>query len=111
MSTPKPTELASGVPVGESNPDSRPEETLDRQFGVWSAVALGVMCGCAWPLFGGTIVSFFNGSGNPIDQGPKVFAEDYLDINGTSSNISATFCLNMLQALPSTRTLVFILRK
>ena len=24
----------------------------------------------------------FNGSGNPIDQGPKVFAEDYLDING-----------------------------
>ena len=26
----------------------------------------------------------FNGSGNPIDKGPKVFAEDYLDINGTS---------------------------
>jgi V-type H+-transporting ATPase subunit B len=26
----------------------------------------------------------FNGSGNPIDQGPKVFAEDYLDINGKS---------------------------
>ena len=25
----------------------------------------------------------FNGSGNPIDQGPKVFAEDYLDINGS----------------------------
>jgi V-type H+-transporting ATPase subunit B len=24
----------------------------------------------------------FNGSGKPIDQGPKVFAEDYLDING-----------------------------
>lgn len=24
----------------------------------------------------------FNGSGMPIDQGPKVFAEDYLDING-----------------------------
>ncbi len=24
----------------------------------------------------------FNGSGVPIDQGPKVFAEDYLDING-----------------------------
>ena len=24
----------------------------------------------------------FNGSGNPIDKGPKVFAEDYLDING-----------------------------
>jgi vacuolar-type H+-ATPase subunit B/Vma2 len=26
----------------------------------------------------------FNGSGNPIDKGPKVFAEDYLDINGLS---------------------------
>jgi V-type H+-transporting ATPase subunit B len=26
----------------------------------------------------------FNGSGAPIDQGPKVFAEDYLDINGAS---------------------------
>lgn len=24
----------------------------------------------------------FNGSGLPIDKGPKVFAEDYLDING-----------------------------
>lgn len=28
----------------------------------------------------------FNGSGAPIDQGPKVFAEDYLDINGTPLN-------------------------
>ncbi|OJA17158.1 hypothetical protein AZE42_00195 [Rhizopogon vesiculosus] len=28
----------------------------------------------------------FNGSGNPIDQGPKVFAEDYLDINGCPIN-------------------------
>ncbi len=27
----------------------------------------------------------FNGSGNPIDNGPKVWAEDYLDINGESS--------------------------
>ena len=27
----------------------------------------------------------FNGSGNPIDKGPKVFAEDYLDINGSLS--------------------------
>lgn len=26
----------------------------------------------------------FNGSGIPIDNGPKVFAEDYLDINGIS---------------------------
>ncbi|KAJ7074604.1 putative VMA2-H+-ATPase V1 domain 60 kd subunit, vacuolar [Mycena amicta] len=28
----------------------------------------------------------FNGSGNPIDQGPKVFAEDYLNINGSPIN-------------------------
>ncbi|KAF8827678.1 hypothetical protein HHX47_DHR4000098 [Lentinula edodes] len=28
----------------------------------------------------------FNGSGNPIDNGPKVFAEDYLDINGSPIN-------------------------
>lgn len=27
----------------------------------------------------------FNGSGNPIDNGPRVFAEDYLDINGEFS--------------------------
>lgn len=27
----------------------------------------------------------FNGSGKPIDKGPKVFAEDYLDVNGTGS--------------------------
>jgi len=28
----------------------------------------------------------FNGSGNPIDKGPKVFAEEYLDINGSPIN-------------------------
>lgn len=28
----------------------------------------------------------FNGSGKPIDKGPKVFAEDYLDINGSPIN-------------------------
>lgn len=28
----------------------------------------------------------FNGSGNPIDKGPKVFAEEYLDINGAPIN-------------------------
>ncbi|KAI6129811.1 P-loop containing nucleoside triphosphate hydrolase protein [Pisolithus croceorrhizus] len=28
----------------------------------------------------------FNGSGNPIDQGPRVFSEDYLDINGLPHN-------------------------
>lgn len=31
----------------------------------------------------------FNGSGQPIDKGPKVFAEDYLDINGASFEGSA----------------------
>jgi V-type H+-transporting ATPase subunit B len=24
----------------------------------------------------------FNGSGKPIDKGPRIFAEDYLDIQG-----------------------------
>ncbi|WFD34202.1 Vacuolar ATP synthase subunit B [Malassezia cuniculi] len=28
----------------------------------------------------------FNGSGNPVDKGPRVFAEDYLDINGSPIN-------------------------
>jgi len=28
----------------------------------------------------------FNGSGNPIDKGPKVWAEEYLDINGSPIN-------------------------
>ncbi|KAF3922201.1 hypothetical protein ABW21_db0208022 [Orbilia brochopaga] len=28
----------------------------------------------------------FDGSGKPIDRGPKVFAEDYLDINGSPIN-------------------------
>ncbi|CAH7688492.1 vacuolar ATP synthase subunit B [Phakopsora pachyrhizi] len=28
----------------------------------------------------------FNGSGKPIDKGPKVFAEDYLDIDGSPIN-------------------------
>lgn len=31
----------------------------------------------------------FNGSGNPIDNGPKVFAEDYLDINGKQHVVQA----------------------
>lgn len=31
----------------------------------------------------------FNGSGIPIDEGPKVFAEDYLDINGEFSQSSS----------------------
>ena len=28
----------------------------------------------------------FDGSGRPIDKGPKIFAEDYLDINGSPIN-------------------------
>lgn len=28
----------------------------------------------------------FNGSGKPIDNGPPVLAEDYLDINGSAIN-------------------------
>ena len=28
----------------------------------------------------------FNGSGKPVDKGPKVFAEDFLDINGSPIN-------------------------
>merc|ERR1711904_291627 len=28
----------------------------------------------------------FNGSGKPVDNGPRVFAEDYLDINGSPIN-------------------------
>jgi V-type H+-transporting ATPase subunit B len=35
----------------------------------------------------------FNGSGNPIDNGPKVFAEDYLDINGAcASRVLSSDC-------------------
>lgn len=48
----------------------------------------------------------FNGSGNPIDNGPKVFAEDYLDINGEYSVkwINIAYC--PVQVLQSTLTLV-----
>lgn len=44
----------------------------------------------------------FNGSGNPIDNGPKVFAEDYLDINGASLLCSRTSTLpnNRANRLP-----------
>ena len=36
----------------------------------------------------------FNGSGKPIDKGPKVFAEDYLDINGKQDERGAPVGLN-----------------
>lgn len=34
----------------------------------------------------------FNGSGNPIDKGPKVFAEEYLDINGAFPCARLAWC-------------------
>ena len=56
----------------------------------------------------------FNGSGNPIDQGPKVFAEDYLDINGTvlhSNNARGLANDSPRKGRPSTRTRAYILRR
>ena len=55
----------------------------------------------------------FNGSGQPIDQGPKVFAEDYLDING-AHHLEPAFwsVLNLrMQAHPSTRSRASTLRR
>lgn len=34
----------------------------------------------------------FNGSGHAIDKGPKVLAEDYLDINGSPINPYSRVC-------------------
>lgn len=57
----------------------------------------------------------FNGSGQPIDNGPKVFAEDYLDINGASSaclvEVSTLKLSQCTKARPSTRTLVYTPRR
>lgn len=40
----------------------------------------------------------FNGSGKPIDRGPPVLAEDYLDINGSSINPACrTYPKEMIQ--------------
>lgn len=58
MSRPVIIESAPDASVGGKKLEARPEAVLDRQFGIWSAVALGVMCGCAWPLFGSAIVSY-----------------------------------------------------
>jgi V-type H+-transporting ATPase subunit B len=55
----------------------------------------------------------FNGSGNPIDNGPKVFAEDYLDINGAHP-VHPAFMLSVFiahQARQSTPILESTLRK
>ncbi len=58
----------------------------------------------------------FNGSGNPIDQGPKVFAEDYLDINGDFTHgfffgVEVTYTIHSVQGLRSTRIHESIPRK
>lgn len=54
----------------------------------------------------------FNGSGIPIDQGPKVFAEDYLDINGTyQPNLLGERLIEAVQARPSIHSLVYTPRK
>jgi vacuolar-type H+-ATPase subunit B/Vma2 len=34
----------------------------------------------------------FDGSGRPIDKGPKVLAEEYLDINGSPINPYSRVC-------------------
>lgn len=39
----------------------------------------------------------FNGSGIPKDRGPKVFAEDYLDINGKLTTLSPCPLLKTLR--------------
>ncbi|KDN47364.1 V-type ATPase [Tilletiaria anomala UBC 951] len=45
----------------------------------------------------------FNGSGAPVDKGPKVFAEDYLDINGSPINpFSRVYPEEMIQTGIST---------
>ncbi|AAS51540.1 ADL380Wp [Eremothecium gossypii ATCC 10895] len=38
------------------------------------------------PVSDDTLGRIFDGSGRPIDNGPKVFAEDYVDINGSAIN-------------------------
>lgn len=45
----------------------------------------------------------FNGSGNPIDNGPKVFAEDYLDINGAIRDRSLFFSTTYPHETPPLR--------
>jgi hypothetical protein len=52
----KPKHVDEGAVVAGDRGTEHNKQSMDRQFGIWSAVALGVMCGCAWPLFGGTIV-------------------------------------------------------
>lgn len=42
----------------------------------------------------------FNGSGNPIDKGPKVWAEEYLDINGMLSSPNPSFFIAHVAGYP-----------
>lgn len=55
----------------------------------------------------------FNGSGIPIDQGPKVFAEDYLDINGGFIRRCSILCSYkvLVQAPRSTHIRGYTLRR
>lgn len=66
----------------------------------------------------------FNGSGKAIDKGPKVFAEEYIDINGAccaSSTVAGApiadepdpriGLIRGMQVPPSTPTLAFTLRR
>jgi vacuolar-type H+-ATPase subunit B/Vma2 len=47
----------------------------------------------------------FNGSGKPIDKGPPVLAEDFLDIMGTISNAALrTWSFTLVQDSLSTHT-------
>ena len=50
----------------------------------------------------------FNGSGNPIDQGPKVFAEDYLDINGQLENGILYNLVDIRHRLPDQPLLAYL---
>ncbi|KIV84588.1 hypothetical protein PV11_00361 [Exophiala sideris] len=93
MPAPEMAETAGGVP-GEMNQGLQLETTLDRQFGIWSAVALGVMCGCAWPLFGGTIViSLYNG-------GPPGVLYELIAISVLYLAVSASIA-ELASAIPS----------
>ncbi|KPI45374.1 Choline transport protein [Cyphellophora attinorum] len=70
------------------------KQSMDRQFGIWSAVALGVMCGCAWPLFGGTIViSLYNG-------GPPGVLYELIAIGAVYFVVSASIA-ELASAIPS----------
>ena len=40
----------------------------------------------------------FDGSGRAIDKGPKVLAEDYLDINGSPINPYSRVCAAAIEA-------------